>query len=86
MTPGFVVLVLNLNEFVVHMSFYHVSSPFLSTFVLIHVLVGWSLPSSRFFKKDSEMLNYPNSCVLGNICLMPLCMYKHLAGFNILES
>lgn len=32
------------------------------------------------------MLNSVNSSVLGNIHLMPLYTYKHLAGLNILES
>ena len=35
----FIVLVLSLNEFVVHLPLFHVVSPFLSTSVLIHVLV-----------------------------------------------
>lgn len=79
------VWVLSLNGFIVPLPFYHIASPLLCTFVLIYVLVGWSLPSSRFFK-DSEMLNSVNSSVLGNIHLMPLYTYKHLAGLNILES
>ena len=65
-------MVLSPSRFVAHFCFYHVAFPFLNTSVLIHVLVGRSLLSSRFFKKDSQMLNSLNSCVLRNFCLIPL--------------